>query len=522
MQRPARRPPMHSIRFRLNFLLIVTVTLALAISGAYNYYTGERRLTDEMQERESTLRARLETVLPGQIWNFDEGQLINTLQAEMGWPDLVYLGVFDPPQLAIARARDGNRIVVGTTSPPPGSSSLEIEYEGRHIGTVYYKTSKERVEQRLQGVIHRKIVEIIVVDAIIITVLALGLSLVALRPLSRLRAVLDRMAQQQHEDFSLLELQDLGKRRDELADVGNSVVRIAMRLMDELEDRKLAEATIRDAKREVEDAYRQLKATQASLVQSEKMASLGGLVAGVAHEVNTPVGVILTSASVLAEETGAFRERVEAGQVKKSDLLAYCGTASDSATLILNNAERAASLIQSFKRVAVDQASEARRTFELRQYLGEIVTSLTPALHRRPIEIKLDCPKPIEMDGFPGALSQIVTNLLTNTLAHAFDDDEAGTVTLTASSEGDVVTLVFADDGRGIPLQHLPKVFDPFFTTRRGLGGSGLGLHVVYNLVTQTLGGEIVVQSEVGQGTTFFILLPRVAPLRGGKDEQGA
>ncbi|TJZ66138.1 sensor histidine kinase [Chitiniphilus eburneus] len=504
---------MHSIRFRLNFLLIVTVTLALMISGAYNYYTGERRLTEGIQEQENAMRARLATVLPGLIWNFDESQVISALEAEMRWPDLAYLSVFDPPQLAIARGRQNNKVVVASSKPPPGASSMDITYEGRHVGTLYYQTSSERIDERLRGVIHRRLVEILLVDAIIIAVLALGFSVVALRPLARLQRVLDRMAQQ--HDFSLLELQDLGKRRDELAHIGNSVVRIAMRLMDELEDRKLAEVTIRDAKRDVEDAYRQLKATQASLVQSEKMASLGSLVAGVAHEVNTPVGVILTSASVLSEETAAFRERVQAGQVKKSDLQGYCDTAGESAALILNNAQRAASLIQSFKQVAVDQTSEARRTFELRQYLSEILTSLTPALHRRPIEIKLDCPRAIELDGFPGALSQIVTNLLTNALTHAFDDDEAGVIGLSATGEGNTVTLTFSDNGRGIPQQHLARVFDPFFTTRRGQGGSGLGLHLVYNLVTQTLGGEIVVQSEIGQGTTFYILLPRVAPQRG-------
>ncbi|MBY0446350.1 MAG: HAMP domain-containing histidine kinase, partial [Burkholderiales bacterium] len=181
--------------------------------------------------------------------------------------------------------------------------------------------------------------------------------------------------------------------------------------------------------------------------------------------------------------------------------------------LILANAERAAQLIQSFKQVAVDQTSEARRTFELGEYIDEVIMSLKPTLKRTLVRIETSCTEKINLDGYPGAISQIITNFLTNALAHAFSEGQEGLITLHASRIDNSVTMRFEDNGAGIPAEHLKKIFDPFFTTKRGSGGSGLGLNVVFNLVTQTLGGTLIVNSEQGKGTCFIACFPLIAPL---------
>ncbi|WP_376958430.1 ATP-binding protein [Azospirillum sp. A26] len=265
-----------------------------------------------------------------------------------------------------------------------------------------------------------------------------------------------------------------------------------------------------NAMQELERAYADLKETQANLVQAEKMASLALLVAGVAHEINTPIGIAFGCATHLSGRTGMLVEGFERGTMKKSELAAYVATASESSRLIEQNLTRAAELIQSFKRVAVDQTSEERRRFDLLAYLEEVVTSLGPTLRKSRHRVAIACSPGILMDSFPGALSQVVTNLVMNALTHAFPADSKGHMVIDVDevAEGEV-EIRFADDGVGIAAENLPKVFEPFFTTRRGAGGSGLGLHIVFNLVTQSLGGRISVDSVPGDGTTFTLRIPK-------------
>ncbi|MBK3733249.1 PAS domain-containing protein [Azospirillum brasilense] len=272
----------------------------------------------------------------------------------------------------------------------------------------------------------------------------------------------------------------------------------------------------------LETAYADLKETQDSLVQAEKMASLALLVAGVAHEINTPVGIAYSCSTHLASKTQTLTEAFAKGALKKSDLTAYVAAAGESARLIEQNLTRAAELIQSFKRVAVDQTSQERRRFDLRSYLDEIITSLGPRLRKSPHRMSVACPDGITMDGYPGALSQVITNLVINALTHAFPDGREGAMALTVEELPDgELDIRFSDDGVGIAPDNLPKVFEPFFTTKRGTGGSGLGLHIVFNLVTQSLGGRISVESpppndRPGGGTSFLLRIPVTAPRMAG------
>jgi signal transduction histidine kinase len=255
-----------------------------------------------------------------------------------------------------------------------------------------------------------------------------------------------------------------------------------------------------------------LETTRGYLVESEKMASLGGLVAGVAHEINTPVGIAVSAASYLQDRTTAVREKLKRGTLAQADVESYLDDAAQSARLLLSNANRAAQLVQSFKQVAVDQTSDERRRFDLKKYVEETLLSLQPKLTGTRIAVHVDCTPGIEMDSYPGPLAQVITNLIVNSLQHGFAAGADGTIRITARLvDDDEVILYHEDDGRGIPEDLRDRIFEPFFTTRRGFGGSGLGLHLVYNIVTARLNGSIELETRVGGGTLFVLRLPRVS-----------
>lgn len=265
---------------------------------------------------------------------------------------------------------------------------------------------------------------------------------------------------------------------------------------------------------DLEDTLAELRRTQDDLVQARKMAALGRLVAGVAHEINTPIGMALTAATHLQDRTETLIACLRANALRRSELDGYTATADEACGHLVFNLRRAATLIRDFKQVAVDQTSQERRHFDLRGYIAAVLASLHPQIKRLRHTIALDCPDDIAMDSYPGALAQVLTNLVLNAVTHAFTDDHPGTIRITVQPSDDAVELVLADDGRGIPAEVMPHVFEPFFTTRRGEGGSGLGLHVVYNLVTQALGGSVHCDSRPGVGTRFALRLPLKGPSR--------
>ena len=279
-------------------------------------------------------------------------------------------------------------------------------------------------------------------------------------------------------------------------------------------ERRVMERTARldAANLELRETLGQLEQIQAQLVQSGKMAALGDLVAGVAHEINTPVGVGVTAASHLENKTREIVALYGEGRMKRGDLDRYLALCKEAANLIFSNLNRAAELIRSFKQVAVDQSGEGRRTFLVKEYLAEVCLSLRPVLKNTGHRLEISCPEELELNSYPGAFSQIVTNFITNSLTHAYDEEEIGSLLIEIGLEGGNVLFRFTDDGKGMTEDQVSHAFDPFFTTNREKGGSGLGLHIVYNLVTQKLLGTITCTSKPGKGTSFVLLFPAVMP----------
>ena len=259
-----------------------------------------------------------------------------------------------------------------------------------------------------------------------------------------------------------------------------------------------------------------LDATRDELIRKDKLAALGGLVAGVAHEINTPLGVAVTAASLAGDRLREVEEAFLAGTLRRQDLQHGLAQAQEAARMTLGNLRRAADMIGNFKQIAVDQSSEAERTVLLGPYVREVVASLGPLYRRTPHRVVIEVKADVELTTFVGAISQVCTNLVQNALVHAFPGEQIGTVTIEVDRDGERgASLVCRDDGVGMEPAVLRRVFDPFFTTQRGRGGSGLGMHIVHNLVTDLLGGTIEVTSAPHQGTQVTIRLPiRVEPKR--------
>jgi two-component system NtrC family sensor kinase len=247
---------------------------------------------------------------------------------------------------------------------------------------------------------------------------------------------------------------------------------------------------------------------QKELVEREKMAALGSVVAGVAHEVNTRLGVSISSNSLIEDRTRALRRAWEGDRVTEQMLDGFLEDVAEASDIVARNLDRAAGLVRSFKQISVDLNTEEAREVGVREYLEEIVGTFRNGLKKKCIRVELDCPEDLVRRLQAGPFAQIVTNLLQNVLLHAFRSEQEGHVRIRVTALSNALLLELSDDGEGMTPEVRARVFEPFFTTSRERGGSGLGLHIVFNIVTHQFGGRIELESAPGQGTRFFIHLP--------------
>jgi PAS domain S-box-containing protein len=281
----------------------------------------------------------------------------------------------------------------------------------------------------------------------------------------------------------------------------------------DISESKRHEQEIRSAKDAAEEALRNLRETQNSLIEAEKLAALGRLVSGVAHEINNPVGISLTVASSLEHRSATFAAEVARGDLKRSTLNDFLRATRDASTQLVANLNRAAELIESFKQVAADGIYSNKRTFDPRDLTEQVLMRLRPGLRKRNLVLDFECQPDLMMNSYPGLYGQVLTNLFLNSVMHAFPDGREGKIDIKVRASGkDEVEVLFCDDGCGMSFDVRRQAFNPFFTTRRDQGCIGLGLHVVHSIVTNRLGGRLNVNSEPGEGTRIQVILPRVAP----------
>jgi PAS domain S-box-containing protein len=288
---------------------------------------------------------------------------------------------------------------------------------------------------------------------------------------------------------------------------------------EEITERKRSEEAIRHAKEAAETALRSLQETQNSLIEAEKLAALGRLVAGVAHEINNPVGVSVTVASSLQKKGAMFAEKIESGYLERSSLNEFLEAVRDGCSQLLFNLNRASELLQSFKSLATDRSQSHQRVFDCGELTEQVLMSLRLGLRKKDLAIRVECQPNLTMNSYPGPYGQALTNLFMNAVIHAYPDGKTGTLDIKVRAFNENgVEIIFSDDGCGMSFDVKHQAFNPFFTTRHDQGCTGLGLHIVHNIVTNRLGGQINLESEPSEGTTVQMILPCVAPDESASD----
>jgi signal transduction histidine kinase len=284
----------------------------------------------------------------------------------------------------------------------------------------------------------------------------------------------------------------------------------ARRHIEELND--TLERRVHQRSLELEAALLNLHESQKELVRSEAAATLSTMIASVSHELGTPIGNGKMAAGTLAELAGSLQQALGSGQLKRSDLARFLSDLSSISLLLVGNMERADTLINKFRQVAADQASEQRRSFSVATVIQEVLATMSPGLRQYAHQVVVDIAPEIIMDSLPGPLGQIIINLVNNAYTHAFPERSGGLVRIDGQREGESVRISVSDNGVGIAEQHLEAIFKPFFSTRIGQGGTGLGMMIVESLARQSLGGSVTLESSPGKGTTVTLLLPAVLP----------
>lgn len=430
-----------------------------------------------------------------------------------------YHKVGEPP------IQDQSRRIHLLKTPSMGDATVEVArpvtYNDNYVGYIYLSASAAKFNSLVGQAILLNL-GVMFVMMVLTFILALRLQSVIVGPIESMADFLQRTAR----------LRDYSARTptssiNELNILTDAVNVLLARMQDYVQKQHEAEeqhrqlnasledivsqrtVALKDANQELIKTLEKLHQYQRQIVENEKMASLGDMVAGVAHEVNTPIGLGVTASTMMLDQIGDIQKDFENRTLKASALDRFLSDSQENLNIIYRNLNRAAELISSFKQVAVDQTTESSRTFCVSQLINEILLSLRPQLKKHHHKINVHCDPTLHVETKAGPINQILINLIVNSVVHGFNDTESGTIDITADlMTASTLKLVYKDNGKGIPDEIRKRIFDPFVTTRRGQGGSGLGMHLVYNLVTQGLNGSITLSSEEGKGVEFLIVFP--------------
>jgi two-component system NtrC family sensor kinase len=454
--------------------------MTIAINGRYE----ESRSISDVQQIFDYIQYKNSRVLEMKLYN-KEGQILAaSTRSEVGNRM--------PPSFVVIPKQDQtivDRVPMAKSDRPVVRLIAPLQEDGKVVGAVEVIFDSSEETELLKNRTNLILIVGISIAIVLSTLLWLILRKIVIRPLSRLReaAVLVK------QGGELPKLQF--KASPEIAEVSEAFNDMVTNLDERYH--------------ELQHVLNTLQVTQDQLVQSEKMGALGNLVAGVSHEINTPIGIGVTAISYLDQKTKQFQNLYENGKMKKSDLEQFLSVVGETNAMVQSNLERASALVRSFKQISVDQSVEVKRTFHLREYLEGIIASLKPTLKKTKLRVDVYCDNQLELYTYPGAFSQIITNLVMNSLNHAFALEEEGSLSIHVTDHQNSIMLAYSDDGKGMMQEVLDHIFDPFFTTSRGKGGTGLGMNIVYNLVTQSLNGTIHCSSTLGQGSLFIITIPK-------------
>jgi len=431
------------------------------------------------------------------------------------------------------------RAAPGVVKPPIVATVRAIQTQGKDVAHIKLEMSAANILERVADAEYRFYWRTGSSLVAALTLIFLAFYFRVMRPVERLVSQASALAGNRlNEPFDWRRLDEIGRVGRSLEDTRlalgrmfGELERVNSDLVQENEERRKAESLLAEHAAELEDRVLMrtkalsesnadllatmgtLKTAQRELVESEKLASLGRLVAGVAHELNTPVGNALMVGSTLGHNVKELGEVIESGQLKKAVLSKFLKESAEACVLLERSLGQAAQLVTSFKQVAVDQTTAQRRKFDLAIVVQEILATLQPRFKKTPFKLDVHTEPDILLDSYPGQLGQVISNIVINAELHGFDGRDSGTIRIETHDLGDSVRLVIQDNGNGIPQAIQGKVFDPFFTTKMGTGGTGLGLNIVHGLVSRVLGGRITLESTETVGTSFILELPKTAPL---------
>jgi two-component system NtrC family sensor kinase len=509
-----------------NAVVLALVVGLLVPTGAVLLYDSNATRREALEDLRRDLARVVEILalsLSEPIWQVSPDLAEPMIKAQVDDPRFVSVLVVEPsspkPFLEFQRAAAERDLTLSQTRP--------VLREGREIAQITVTMSAAPLLARKRSDMISSLVRSGLTLTLSLALILLVMQRRVLQPMDKLSQAAAKLAAgklDQPLDHTL----DMS-RDDEIARVGLAMERMRQALLAAFEELRqhantleyqVAQRTteLTEANTELTQALAHLKTAQHELVESEKLASLGRLVAGVAHELNTPLGNALTVVSALEDRWGKL-ETMLAGNVpmRRSHLEDLAKDTRRGQDILQRNVQKAADLVRDFKQVAIDQTTDSRRSFDLAQVIEDVLVMVEPSFKHTPFTIQTELSSGVSMNSYPGALGQVLTNLLMNALVHGFEGSAAGTVTVRccgAVDAEDTVELQVQDDGRGMDESVRRRIFDPFFTTKLGTGGSGLGMHIVHNIVTNVLGGQIEVISSPGAGTRTLIRLPRVAPQR--------
>ena len=506
-------------------VLALLVGLLLPTAGVllYEQQLSRRVVMEDLRRDLARISEVLSLSLAEPIWQVSPDLAEPMVKAQVGDPRFVSVVVTEinspQPFIEFQRAGGDPDLIL--------SETRAVLRDGKEIAKLSVAMSAEpllaRKRAEMWSALWRSVLTLTLSLALILVVMQRRV----LRPMAKLSEAADELAAGQ-----LNQPLQLGGE-DEIARVGKAMERMRQALLKAFEELRGHASTLEEqvqqrtqqltlANSELTQALANLRTAQRELVESEKLASLGRLVAGVAHELNTPLGNALTVVSALEDRWAKLDQMLaDNTPMRRSQLEELAKDSRRGQDILHRNVQKAADLVRDFKQVAIDQTSDTRRDYDLAQVIEDVLVMVEPSFKHTPYRIQTELQPGLRMNSYPGALGQVLTNLLMNALVHAFEGREAGVVRVSCSvAPDDEVELKVSDDGRGMDASVVRRIFDPFFTTKLGKGGSGLGMHIVHNIVSNVLGGQIEVVSAPGEGTCMRIRLPRQAPKRGSGEDQ--
>lgn len=498
--------------FRASALAVVLITGMQGIFAFLLIQTDYSGWQHEQASRRDALINGVARKIPAPLQQGNQAQVENLLRSLLG-DDILAAAIRtgDNRYLCVVRQQPEVRHAETGSGCDHTSQAINLQNTATVSSAQLLITEDHStIDHLLLADIGRRILEILAVDLLLIIAQVVALQRYVIRPLCKMRDALQAAA------FSNTEIHfpNLG-RQTEFSILESGFSAIVQRLQADLDRMAESERIARERQASAERALDQLKEAHEALTESERLASLGALVAGIAHEVNTPLGNIVTTTSLARDKLQtqlALLQNPEGSGIKRSQIIEEISLSLDAINLAFRNADRAAELIRSFKQVAVDQCSDALRHLSLGEYVAEVLKALSPLLRKHRIDFSIDCPQEILLDSYPGLIAQIVTNLVTNVLLHAYEANQSGWCRLAVTEEDDQIAIEARDGGKGIPASYLERIFDPFFTTKRGSGGSGLGLSIVHGIVVSKLGGAVTAYNHEEGGAVIRVSFPRQMP----------